>query len=431
MKNIGSVLIIVLGFSFLLAALAFSVLSLLIIRRHAFKLHSEQTRIRYELEGALELCAQRILKAPYKNGKNTLLFTAAKTGKLFSLNGVNISVRRMNNCYEIIVQKDEKYPRYRVWVKEKSIPKGFVLFVLDDDLNVTNSTYESAIFVRGDIRLISDKEVEFKHPLYAGGRLLFSSVAVTDSEFGAGYLERLSLKPLLDEKFVESLRREIPQGEKVELIEGARLLIAPGAIVVHPDKNTLVSLTFKEKEVVVSSTFSKGHRPKRYLRIPKDGLILVEGDVYVSGRLKTEVTVASTGSIYIVDDIVYVDAKGYEPLQKNNEKNKEYSGIVSLALVARDDIIYKPRHKSLIICGLLVALKGSIRPAADCKAEKLVIYGVRICRKRPYRLRKGIGFASAEYLYDANLLNSPPRFAPLLNIPSFHALKVENHPPKH
>jgi len=425
MRSKGSVLILVLGLSFLLAAVAFSVLSLVMVRRRAFEIHSEEIQTRYELDGALEFCAQLITKAPYRNGRNTLLLKSVSKGApLFSSANVDVTVRDVGDCYELILQKKDGRLRYRVWVKERSIPEGFVLFVLDDGVNITNSAYGGAIFARGNIGIVSDRETEFTHPLHTAGRFVFSSVAVVGSRFRRGYSEKLNILPSLPPDYIERLRERMKTDRRVT-VGTAELLLGYETMLIRSSDGSVVSLLFQGEEVVVR-VVGPEKKGEKALPIPDDGLIFVEGDVSLSGRLGRRLTLVSTGSIRIVDDLVYVDGSGREPFTDDGERVKEYSGDSSLALVALDDIIYQPKGETLKVCGLLVTLKGRARPADRCKAERLLIYGVRICKKRPFRLRRGFGFSSAMYLYDPRLPRAVPKFAPLLNIPAFCGLKVED-----
>lgn len=426
MRSKGSVLILVLGLSFLLAAVAFSVLSLVTLRRRAFETHSEQVQARYELDGALEFCAQLIAEAPYKNGRNTVLYeSASKGGILFCSAEVNVRVRNVGDCYELLLQKGDGKLRYRAWVKEHSIPKGFVLFVLDDGLNITNSGYGGAVFARGNIGIASNRETEFKHPVHTAGKLVFSSVAAVGSTFRRGYSERLGVLPSLPADYIGTLRKRMRTDGRV-VIKGAELLLGSDTILIRPSDGSSVNLLFQSEEVVVRAVTPKREKSETSFPIPDDGLIFVESSVSVSGRLKRRLTLVSTGSIYLVDDLVYVDGNGREPFTDDGEMVKDYSGDASLALVAAEEIIYSPKSKKLKVCGLLVTLDGRARPAEGCKAERLVIYGLRICKKRPFRLRRGEGFSSALYLYDPHLPRTVPKFAPLLNIPVFCGLKVEN-----
>jgi len=425
MRSKGSVLILVLGLSFLLAAVAFSVLSLIMVRRRAFEAHSDQVQARYELDGALEFCTQLIMQAPYENGKNRLLYESASKGRLlFYSSGVAVKVRNVGDCYELILQKGDARPCYRVWFKERSIPKGFVLFVLDDGLNITNSVYGGAIFARGNIGIVSDRETDFKHPVHTAGRLIFSSVAVMGSRFQGGYSEKLGILPSLPPDYIERLRKRVKTDRK-GVIGSVELLLGYETVLIRPSDGSMVSLMLQGEEMVVRVVGPEKKSEKSF-PIPDDGLVLVEGDVNVSGRLGRRLTLVSTGSIYIVDDLVYVDGSGREPFTDSGERVKEYSGDSSLALVALDDIVYRPKGEMLKVCGLLVTLEGRARPADVCKAERLIVYGVRICKRRPFRLRRGSGFSSALYLYDPHLPKAVPKFAPLLNIPAFCGLKVED-----
>ncbi|MCX7703919.1 MAG: hypothetical protein N2234_07490, partial [Planctomycetota bacterium] len=280
------------------------------------------------------------------------------------------------------------------------------------------------------INIVPSSEREFTHPLLSGGKFIFSSLSAAKTEFKKGYSELFPISPRPPQNYIERIKKEIPLPEKSIKLNGANISLTSQAILVSPEPNIQISITLKGTEILLSTDAKNGSSVT--LNIPDDGLVLVEGNLSISGTIKKRLTIVSSGTIRITGDILYLDKNDNHPFLPDFESNSSYSGDSSLALVAVSDILYQPVLPSqsdssgLKVCALLISLNGSIRSEMSTRMAHLLIYGSRICRKRPYRLIKGTGFADATYLLDPKLAANPPRFAPSFSVPSILCIKVEN-----
>jgi|GEM_PF-3319537 len=425
MRQRGSILILAFALSFLLSAVAISLLSLVTVRYRHFSLYIEEVQTRHECLGALQFASQLILKAPYQNGKNSFL-SCNSSNPLLSFNDVTVSAKKISSdIYEITAKKQDSYPTYKIWIKERSIPKDFVAIVFDDTLNISDSKYAGSIFAIRDINIISNEEKVFSHPLLAGGKFLFSSLAAANTEFKGGYSDFFPSTPRPPQNYLELTRATIPSPSKTFEIRGAKIFVSQETIFITPSSTPRISLVLKGEQMEIST--GNETEPPISLDIPDDGLVFVEGEIEIRGYLIKHLTVLTTKSIRITGDIIYLDENNKPPITSEGETNSLYKAGPSLCLVAGENIVYEPKppSRSLTICALLVALNGSIYSGMALKSDLLIIYGARICRKRPFRLIRDTGFAHAIYLPDPKLATHAPKFAPLLTIPSIVAFKIE------
>jgi cytoskeletal protein CcmA (bactofilin family)/Tfp pilus assembly protein PilV len=146
-----------------------------------------------------------------------------------------------------------------------------------------------------------------------------------------------------------------------------------------------------------------------------NGLIYVDGNVRVSGVVKGQLSVAATGNIWIVNDIVYAssDANGKPPANSTD----------LLGLISNKNVIVAnttPNRSDVIINAAILTLNSSFTVQdydSGAPRGKLTVYG-SISQK----VRGPVGTISwwggttgykKDYHYDERFVNTPPPYFPV------------------
>ena len=299
--------------------------------------------------------------------------------------------------------------------------------VLDDELVVGNAVYDGAVYAAGRVVLASREPARFGGHLAVHSPPRFASPAATLSQFVAGVdltpqtKRRLLLPPLPDQ-----LGKVSPNGFSVS---GDALFVrVEGAL----------DLRLEERALVLGGPVEA--------RIPFDGALrlYVDGEVRVSGRIRWPLLLRATGAVRVVDDLWYVDGAGRRPVRLDPypARQKEYRGDAALVIVAPEVLLCpRPLKRDMVVCALLFAYKGTVRVEATHLGERLLIYGARIVRKRPYRRRKMLvrrggetvrmecGFRRAYYFCDRMVEKRLPAGVPAVSVPVFSGFRVVRKKP--
>ncbi|NTU66919.1 MAG: hypothetical protein HGB08_03280 [Candidatus Moranbacteria bacterium] len=172
--------------------------------------------------------------------------------------------------------------------------------------------------------------------------------------------------------------------------------------------------TFSEISVKNSSGTSVGEYVGswRAFDIPDDGIIFVDGDVWLEGNIRDKrVSVvaarlgsASKANVYIINDINY----------------GSYDGSTVLGVVSQKDIeIAKNSDTDLHIDAALLAQSGRVGRedyGSDDHKDTITVFGAIASNKRyGFAYTDGRGYTNRNLHYDNNLLYSPPPYFPTGN----------------
>jgi len=370
---------------------------------------NDRKKAQVRLQGVLDWACVLVATSPYNGVTNLRLAEADPTADgipgskpLCQFGECKVIVNRLSeDLYELRATCSGADPLI-VRVTPTSFPASFCL-VTPAALNISNSSYLGAVLC-GSARFVFLKPRLFTRPILCLSRSVFASRQAAFSPFTSGIFDRAPL-PLRILDPVTPLANKHSKGEPLETLDGM--------VVVR----TNCTVAF-DGDVARIETDEGG---KVHIRLDAPLTILVLGDCRVQGELSGRVSIVATGSVRIVGDILYV-ASGV-PVRVT-EKGVDRRGNASLAIVARGDILYDQKGEDLTVCGALVSVSGSIHPAFSRKAGRLTIFGTRICAKRPWRRRKGLGFAKALYIADPAILNFPPPLLPKVTLPRFFAYQV-------
>ncbi len=138
--------------------------------------------------------------------------------------------------------------------------------------------------------------------------------------------------------------------------------------------------------------------------IPHSGVMFFNDDVYVSGTYTEKLTIASSSSIYIVDN--------YEPANLNS--------TATSGLIGAQNVVVPTTFTSvptiMRVTASLLAQNGQvygtcISGVANNRKSKITILGSIGCKDFPYFESGGVGWASRLYDYDERLdIDPPPMF---------------------
>lgn len=357
-----------------------------------------------QLQGILEWAFLLIASSPYKGDQNLRLLESDPTidgspgpKPLCRIGDAVVMVNRLSkNLFQLCASYPGASPVI-VRVSPVSFPARFCL-VTPASVNIGHSNYYGAVLC-GCTRFVLDKPLLFSYPLISLNPPKFSSKEALASTFLSGFLSetQLSLR-ILD--IVTPLAERFRRGAAVEQREGI--------LVVRQDCTVL----FKRNIVYVAT--DKGVSKSVELNAPLTVLVL--GDCRVSGRLDGRVSLLVKGRVWICGDLVYL----VEDVGVEFEGGKVVErGVASLVIVATGDIIYAPQKEDMIVCAALTSVYGSIHPVINRHLGKLLVFGTRICKKRPWRRKKDAGFRTALYIADPGILASPPPVLPSVTVPHF------------
>jgi len=370
---------------------------------------NDKKRAQVRLQGILDWACVLVATSPYNGATNLRLAEADPTADgvpgtkpLCQFGECRVTVNRLSeNLYELCASCSGADPLI-LRVSPTSFPARFCL-VTPDSLNISNSSYLGAVLC-GSARFILSKPRLFTSPILSLSRPLFSSRQAAFSPFTSGIFDETPL-PLRILDPLTPLVRKHRRGKPLETLDG--MVVA----------RTNCTVIF-ERDIVRIETDAGD---KVHIRLDAPLTILVLGDCRVQGELSGRVSIVASGRVRIVGDILYL-ANG-APLSIT-KRGVDTRGNASLAIVARGDILYDQKNENLTVCGALVSVCGSIHPAFSRRAGKLTIFGTRICAERPWRRRKGLGFAKAVYIADPAILNFPPPILPKVTLPRFFAYQV-------
>ena len=407
-------LIAILVVGMAVAGIAVAIVTAARIHLSFMKVVNDKKTAQVRLQGILDWACILIATSPYNGATNLRLADADATADgipgskpLCQFGECRVTVNRLSeNLYELRASCPPADPLV-VRVSPTSFPAHFCL-ITPAPLNISNSSYLGAVLC-GSARFILSKPRLFTSPILSLSRPVFSSRQAAFSPFTSGIFDKTPLTLRILDPLTPLVRKH-RRGKALETLEG---------IVVS---RTNCTVTF-ERDIATVETDSGG---KVRIRLDAPLTILVLGDCRVQGELSGRVSIVVRGTVRIGGDILYL-ANG-TPLSIT-ENGVHTRGNASLAIIARGDILYDQKGEDLTVCGALVSVGGSIHPAFSRKAGKLTIFGTRICAERPWRRKKGLGFAKAVYIADPDILNFPPPLLPKVTLPRFFAYQVASPEP--
>jgi len=367
--------------------------------------HEKVARIR--LQGLLEWACLLVATSPYHNANNLRLAQTDPTPDgtpgptpLLEIDDCTVTVNRLTASLYQLRASCANTPPLLVRVATTSFPARFCLLT-PAAVNISHSNYRGPVLC-GHARFVSRIPLSFHWPVLSLSRPAFSSPVTATSTFSAGLLQSTPLKiSILDP--VTPLTKKLRRGPAIETREG--LLVVRD------------HCTVRFKKQIVEVATESGEKAAVALNAPL--LILILGNCRVSGPLEGRVSILAEGKVRICGDILYL--RNGQPI---NPKDTKERGTTALAIIARGDILYAPQKEDLTVCAALASINGSIHPAFTHKAGRLLVFGTRICAKRPWRKRKNQGFREATYIADPAILNSPPPVLPTVTLPRFFGYQI-------
>jgi len=370
-------------------------------------LHRKKRSI--HLQGVLEWAAFLIATSPYRGGDNLRLVEADPSidgapgaTPLCKIGDAVVTVNRLSErVFQIRASSPDTDPIV-VCVSSVSFPAQFCL-ITTAAVNIAHSNYHGGVLSH-HLRFVLRRPLLFTSPLISVKTPKFASHKSLASTFSYGLVSGLQIEPRIVD-VLTPLTQKLRKGSTIEKKEG--MLVVRGNCAVEFRRDTLSVTTEKGKTEMV----------------PLDSplTVVVLGDCRVSGELEGRVSLLVEGRVWLCGDTVYV-SDGNRVRFKDGRIVGE-RGDAALAIIAKGDILYAPKKENLIVCGALASIHGAIRPAVKASLQKLLIFGTRICKKRPWRWRKGAGFRSATYIADPAILATPPPVLPAVTLPRFFAYR--------
>ena len=149
----------------------------------------------------------------------------------------------------------------------------------------------------------------------------------------------------------------------------------------------------------------QGSGPITY-QIPANGVLYVNGNIEIKGELKGQLTVACTGDMWLMDDIVYNTDPRVHPDTADD----------LLGLVSEQNVIVAATVENLdagdetFMCSIM-ALNESFTvenyDTGSHRGDLVVVGGIIQTRRGPVGLVSGEGY-SKDYIYDDRLADHPP-----------------------